>query len=60
MAAIADAPPPKVTGQFHDGDVRAAWCQIDAARADLGYRPTWSLERGLEALMEWVGSEVDR
>ena len=60
VAAIAGAPPPKVTGQFRDGDVRAAWCQIDAARADLGYNPTWSLERGLDVLMEWVGSEVDR
>jgi len=58
LAAIADAPAPKVTGQFRDGDVRAASCRVDDAVVDLGYAPTWDLERGLNAVMEWVGSDM--
>lgn len=51
IAATADAPPPVVSGRFRNGDVRAAGCDISAASAELRYRPIWSLERGLGALV---------
>ncbi len=54
IAATRDAPMPVVTGRFRDGDVRAACCSIDAATADLGYQPQWSLDQGLEALTAWA------
>jgi dTDP-L-rhamnose 4-epimerase len=59
IAQMAGAPKPKVTGQYNDGDVRAAWCEIDGAKEALGYAPQWSLSDGLDALMVWVRAERD-
>jgi dTDP-L-rhamnose 4-epimerase len=47
------APDPVVGGKFRDGDVRAASCDIEAARRGLGYQPLTSVEAGLEALARW-------
>ena len=58
LADRAGAPDPVVTGAFRDGDVRAASCDIEAARQELGYAPQWSLAEGLEALIDWVRGEV--
>ncbi len=59
VARLYDAPSPRVTGQFRDGDVRHAACRIDAAIADLGWSPTWPLARGLAGLREWIDRELD-
>jgi dTDP-L-rhamnose 4-epimerase len=59
LADRAGAPEPVVTGAFRDGDVRAASCDIVAARQDLNYMPQWKLEDGLEALVDWVRGEVE-
>jgi dTDP-L-rhamnose 4-epimerase len=58
LADRASAPEPVVTGAFRDGDVRAASCDIEAARRELGYEPQWNLADGLEALIEWVRGEL--
>ena len=58
IADMAGAPKPKVTGQYNDGDVRAASCDIGAAQSLLGYEPRWPLVEGLAALMAWVRSEL--
>ena len=50
LADRAGAPDPVVTGAFRDGDVRAASCEIEAAREELAYKPQWNLADGLEAL----------
>ena len=55
MALLAGAPNPVVSGNFRDGDVRAASCDITAAHDEFGYRPAWDLDRGLKALLEWIG-----
>jgi dTDP-L-rhamnose 4-epimerase len=60
LADRAGAPDPVITGAFRDGDVRAASCEIAAAREELGYQPRWSLAEGLEALINWVRSELER
>jgi len=57
IAALRDAPLPAISGRFRDGDVRAAFCSIEAARADLGYEPEWSLDRGLPALLDWASTQ---
>jgi dTDP-L-rhamnose 4-epimerase len=55
MARLANAPMPRVTGQFRDGDVRAASCSIEAAGRELGYSPSVPLEVGLKRLLDSVG-----
>ena len=57
VAAICDAPQPEVVAKFRDGDVRAARCDIDPAKDELGWRPTWALEDGLHALLDWIGEQ---
>jgi dTDP-L-rhamnose 4-epimerase len=53
-ATLLAAPPPKTTGRFRDGDVRAASCTIDVAQSLLGYQPQWSFDDGLRSLSEWM------
>jgi dTDP-L-rhamnose 4-epimerase len=60
IAGLSDAPDPVVNGDFRDGDVRAASTTIDAARQDLGYSPTWTLAKGLEALLQGARAELER
>jgi len=55
LAAICGAPEPVVVGKFRDGDVRAARCDIEPATHELGWRPKWSLEEGMRALLDWIG-----
>jgi dTDP-L-rhamnose 4-epimerase len=54
LARRFSAPEPVVSGKFRDGDVRAASCDISAARRDLGYAPRISIEAGLETLARSV------
>jgi dTDP-L-rhamnose 4-epimerase len=58
IAAACDAPEPTVVPKFRDGDVRAASCDIEPAKTELGWRPNWTLEDGLHALLEWIGGYV--
>jgi dTDP-L-rhamnose 4-epimerase len=57
LAAMCGAPEPIVVGKFRDGDVRAARCDIDPARRKLDWQPTWALEYGLRALLDWIGEQ---
>jgi dTDP-L-rhamnose 4-epimerase len=59
ISAFYDSPAPRVTGQFRDGDVRHASCSVEAATADLGWRPSWSLADGVAALQEWIGTQLE-
>ena len=52
LASHAGAPVPVVSGAFRDGDVRAASCSVDAARAAIGNEPKVSLTEGLSRLVE--------
>lgn len=52
IARLLGAPTPVVTGAFRDGDVRAASCTIEAARAAFSYRPEVSLEQGLKTISQ--------
>lgn len=59
IAAMCDAPEPVVVGKFRDGDVRAASCDIEPARTELGWEPMSTLGEGLSALLEWIGGQSD-
>jgi dTDP-L-rhamnose 4-epimerase len=59
IAAVCHAPEPIVVAKFRDGDVRAAKCDIEPARKELGWRPQWVLEEGLRALLDWIGEQPE-
>jgi dTDP-L-rhamnose 4-epimerase len=58
MAAHEKAPAPFVSGKFREGDVRAASCDITAAKMEIGYKPVYGLDTGLPELLEWVREEL--
>jgi dTDP-L-rhamnose 4-epimerase len=53
-ASIYGAPAPHVTGQYRNGDVRHAACNVDIADAQLGWTPQVSAEEGIRRLCEWI------
>ena len=57
LATICDAPDPVVVAKFRDGDVRAARCDIEPATNELDWRPSWSLNEGTRALLDWIGKQ---
>lgn len=57
VAALCGAPEPVIVRKFRDGDVRAARCDIGPAVGELNWRPAWSLEEGLRALLAWIGED---
>src|SRR5271156_3090310 len=57
IAAVCHAPEPIVVSKFRDGDIRAAKCDIEPATRELGWRPQWVLEKGLRALLDWIGEQ---
>ena len=59
IATICDAPEPVIVGKFRDGDVRAARCDIEPAKNELGWCPKWTLEEGLRALLDWIGEKPE-
>ena len=59
IATFCDAPEPVVVAKFRDGDVRAARCDIEPATSELDWRPKWSLEAGLRALLDWIGEQPE-
>ena len=58
VAAIFGAPEPKVVPRFRDGDIRAASCDIGAAKSELHWSPQWSVDDGLPALIEWMEEQL--
>jgi dTDP-L-rhamnose 4-epimerase len=54
LATICGAPDPVVVPKFRDGDVRAARCDIEQSTTELDWRPKWSLDDGVRALLEWI------
>jgi len=54
VAAVYDAPAPRVTGQFRNGDVRSARCDIGAATTALDWKPQVMVEDGVRRLCEWL------
>ena len=58
--AIAErygAPAPHVTGQFRDGDVRAAWADTARARRALDWEPRIGVTEGINRLCDWIDAQ---
>lgn len=60
IAGLRGAPAPRVNGMFRDGDVRHAACSVEATEQAIGWRPEWTLARGLSSLQDWIDSELDQ
>lgn len=58
LSDFYDAKPPHVTGQFREGDVRYAACNIDPTIQLLGWKPQHNLEEGLLKLQQWLQDEL--
>lgn len=59
IADVFDAPQPVVVGKFRDGDVRAASCDIERTQDELQWRPKWTLDDGLRALIDWIDTQPE-
>ena len=51
------APAPHVTGQFRDGDVRAAWADTTRARQALDWEPRVGVAEGINWLCDWIDAQ---
>ena len=58
MASLGGAAAPIVTGAYRLGDVRAASADVSAARVELEWEPQVDLATGLNALLDWVPSQL--
>ena len=56
IANIYGAPSPYVTGQYRNGDVRHAACEVDIAAKQLGWTPAVSAGEGIRRLCAWIDS----
>jgi len=54
IADIYGAPEPHITGQYRNGDVRHAACDIQASRTALDWAPKVTAEEGIKRLCEWI------
>ncbi|WP_426700830.1 NAD-dependent epimerase/dehydratase family protein [Rhodanobacter sp. Col0626] len=54
IADIYGAPEPHVTGQYRNGDVRHAACNIEASQATLDWIPRITAEEGIRKLCNWI------
>lgn len=59
IACHYGAPEPHVTGQYRNGDVRHASCDVSNA-ARHGWKPRISLEQGVASLCAWVDAEMQK
>ncbi|GAA2115208.1 NAD-dependent epimerase/dehydratase family protein [Nocardioides bigeumensis] len=59
IASFHSAPAPHVTGEFRDGDVRHAACDVSPALRELGWAPRVSLAEGIGRLQEWMADRLD-
>ncbi len=59
IATYHSAPDPHVTGQFRDGDVRHAACDVSHTVAHLDWAPQVSLAAGIDRLQDWIAAQRD-
>jgi dTDP-L-rhamnose 4-epimerase len=59
ISQIYGAPYPHITGQYRNGDVRAAVCDVSATESLIGWRAAVDLHEGLGRLCAWVDKKLD-
>ncbi|WP_246855641.1 NAD-dependent epimerase/dehydratase family protein [Nocardioides xinjiangensis] len=58
IAAYHSAPEPHVTGQYRDGDVRHASCDVEVTLRTLDWQPRVGLREGVAGLQEWIATQL--
>jgi dTDP-L-rhamnose 4-epimerase len=58
VARFHQPPEPHVTGQYRDGDVRHAACDVQGTVDELGWKPQWSLADGVATLQDWIEHQL--
>jgi len=58
VAQLHEAPEPHVTGQYRDGDVRHAACDVQRTVDELDWKPQWTLTDGVAALQDWIEGQL--
>lgn len=53
IARELNAPAPTVTGNYREGDVRHAWCDIEDSLANLPWSPQIDWKSGISAYVNW-------
>lgn len=53
IAARLGAPSPVVTGEYREGDVRHAWCEVHDAVSGLDWSPRIQWQDGISAYVDW-------
>lgn len=49
---------PEITGRYRVGDIRHCFPDISKARDILGYRPSFTLEEGMQELAQWLDQQT--
>lgn len=58
LSEYYQSPEPHITGDFREGDVRYAACDITRTQAVLGWKPQFSLDNALIELQNWLKTEL--
>jgi dTDP-L-rhamnose 4-epimerase len=58
ISAFHGAPEPHITGDFRDGDVRHAECDIQESVNSLQWEPKWTLRDGISSLQDWIADQI--
>jgi dTDP-L-rhamnose 4-epimerase len=56
VAQETGAPPPRISGSYRLGDVRAAYADVTHAKAALGWSPEVDARTGVRRLLGWIES----
>jgi dTDP-L-rhamnose 4-epimerase len=59
ISEMLGSPTPEITGNFRDGDVRAAWADVTVTTDQIGYLPSVTLQEGIGRLLEWMKDQID-
>jgi len=51
---------PEIRGEYRAGDIRHCFADISLARAELGFEPRMSFEKGMRELVDWLAEQEAR
>jgi UDP-glucose 4-epimerase len=57
IRTVTGEDPEVIYKDFRAGEIRNTWCQVDKARAELGFDPKTPLEQGMRETWEWFQAQ---
>lgn len=58
IANESNAPEPRVTGAYRDGDIRHAWCEPASGKDSVGWRPSIDWRTGIRSYLHWYAADA--